>query len=1209
MMTVQRLQNRITALTMAAILLTCWAPTADGGDQSAQLTLQMTPLGPVSPGPQPPQIDFSPDRQRTAIIATRGSRQAVMVDGQIGPAFSQIVHPPSSGGYSTAKVLFSADSQSFTYIGDPDGTQEVIVTDGKPGPGYDRIRWVQYSPVGHRLAYAAEKLIQPVSAADQPPGYQRPKVTVVVDGKPGPAFERIQNSSGQSGIQFSSDGRRFGYVGMAQVKEGPYNQTRNLFHAVIDGTPGPGYDGIHGLNFSPDGGSVAYVVQRNRTGTDFSVVINGMEGPGYRSILSPDGSTHLHAATVLFSEDGRHYAYIAAKSPEPAGKITSYVLVVDGQEVVTQNALSQNGVSIQRATLSPNGRRWAYVGLESGGQSYGPPNKYIIVDGQKSRNYIECSGIVFSPDSRHVASIVTNANRKQFVIYDGMESEPYTKVLLESLQFGPNSIRYGYIAQRERDWVAVVDGRPGPPHRSIEPKSLRFINDGRHFSYTVGGQSNKQGLTVVDHEVLGSHALTSPDGTRTVHVNVEGAGTGSAKSTIVLDGKPYGPTFSSVDQLQMSPDGNRIAAIGTYAGSSNKKLARLFVDGQEGPESWGIQQLVFTPDSRHVVYVDEIDRKINNSSVRAHQLMIDGQSIAEFDRVIMHRTFDPHTNQSSVEGGLGFLPDGALEFIATRDETVYRVHLSHSGLDHLPSLEQSAAARPGPRPLLRFEAHSKEAGEPGNLAIGPDGTLFATASRGGRYKQGFLFRTKPDGTEMQVLYDFLGNKTDGSDPNALIYGPSDMLYGILSQGGENNTGSIFKVKTDGSGFIAIHHFDSRSRQPELISVEADGSIYGMVADPVRLFRVPATGGEYAVVYESVTDRDRGYLESERDRIVSDITGLKKTLENFKEFPDAQTAKAVKSYEESLREQQVRLAEVMAKLNMNTIGPMVDGGDGCFYGVAGDRLFRLTKDTLEYTLLHRFEGPPLDGNAARLAPMVTREGALYGVTSGGGISGGGVIYRANRDGSDYEVIFNSDQRVLYIDNPVQAPDGTVLASLQKGLYAVENIRIDEDPLDPFTGYARAQNLQFFGPDLFGVAKRGNGQGQIFRYVLATEGASTAGVVAVRETTKPPPPLAVPSDSPEPAQVLFADVELPKPASPSSGGTPPQMTSSHHTPSTQQGDATASESDGPQDIEDPVSDVMETAEQEKEELSSSLEKTAEQVEETAEKAKSLFKSFGF
>jgi len=105
--------------------------------------------------------------------------------------------------------------------------------------------------------------------------------------------------------------------------------------------------------------------------------------------------------------------------------------------------------------------------------------------------------------------------------------------------------------------------------------------------------------------------------------------------------------------------------------------------------------------------------------------------------------------------------------------------------DAAPALGRGAS---GLHVLKAFEEHSQEAGEPRHLVIAPDGTLFAAAARGGKYQQGLVFRIKADGSAYQVLYDFLGNRQDGSDPSSLMLGPEGADIDLIVLGTHGRTG-------------------------------------------------------------------------------------------------------------------------------------------------------------------------------------------------------------------------------------------------------------------------------------------------------------------------------------------------------------------------------------------------------------------------------------
>src|SRR6185295_16207376 len=79
---------------------------------------------------------------------------------------------------------------------------------------------------------------------------------------------------------------------------------------------------------------------------------------------------------------------------------------------------------------------------------------------------------------------------------------------------------------------------------------------------------------------------------------------------------------------------------------------------------------------------------------------------------------------------------------------------------------------------------------------------------GGNRNSGTLFKVNTDGTGFTNLYFFrydtfpsLGERPYGQ---LLLVGNS--IYGTASQGGRYNHGTIFKINPDGSGFTVVHDF-------------------------------------------------------------------------------------------------------------------------------------------------------------------------------------------------------------------------------------------------------------------------------------------------------------------------------------------------------------------------------------------------------------------
>jgi uncharacterized repeat protein (TIGR03803 family) len=81
-----------------------------------------------------------------------------------------------------------------------------------------------------------------------------------------------------------------------------------------------------------------------------------------------------------------------------------------------------------------------------------------------------------------------------------------------------------------------------------------------------------------------------------------------------------------------------------------------------------------------------------------------------------------------------------------------------------------------------------------------DGTfLYGMTAFGGSNDSGMIFKILPDGSGFLKLHDFTG-LPDGAWATASLVTEGTFLYGMTASGGANNLGTIFKIKTDGTGY-------------------------------------------------------------------------------------------------------------------------------------------------------------------------------------------------------------------------------------------------------------------------------------------------------------------------------------------------------------------------------------------------------------------------
>ena len=91
----------------------------------------------------------------------------------------------------------------------------------------------------------------------------------------------------------------------------------------------------------------------------------------------------------------------------------------------------------------------------------------------------------------------------------------------------------------------------------------------------------------------------------------------------------------------------------------------------------------------------------------------------------------------------------------------------------------------------------------GDLVLAGD-TLFGTTQTGGRAGHGTLFKLNTDGTAFTTLHSFTNQQ--GKFPQAGLLLLGDRLYGTAAQGGASGFGTVFRIQTNGTGFTVLHSF-------------------------------------------------------------------------------------------------------------------------------------------------------------------------------------------------------------------------------------------------------------------------------------------------------------------------------------------------------------------------------------------------------------------
>jgi uncharacterized repeat protein (TIGR03803 family) len=225
-------------------------------------------------------------------------------------------------------------------------------------------------------------------------------------------------------------------------------------------------------------------------------------------------------------------------------------------------------------------------------------------------------------------------------------------------------------------------------------------------------------------------------------------------------------------------------------------------------------------------------------------------------------------------------------------------------------------------------------------------TLYGMTCAGGDDDYGTIFKIETNGTGYQVLRSFTGG-SDGSYPFGSLTLAGSTLYGVTSEGGAHDLGTIFKINTDGNEHQVLHSFSGGS---------SDGAYsYGsLTLAGTSLYGMNFNGGAHGnmgTIFKIDTDGN-GY----------------QVMHSFNGFDGSGPFGSF-------------------TLSGSTLYAMT-----CYNGIAGSKskgtIFRINTDATGYQVLHSFNNT--DG-AEPHGSLTLAGSTLYGMTNKGGALGYGTIF--------------------------------------------------------------------------------------------------------------------------------------------------------------------------------------------------------------------------
>ncbi|MBI3416461.1 MAG: hypothetical protein HY043_14290 [Verrucomicrobia bacterium] len=272
---------------------------------------------------------------------------------------------------------------------------------------------------------------------------------------------------------------------------------------------------------------------------------------------------------------------------------------------------------------------------------------------------------------------------------------------------------------------------------------------------------------------------------------------------------------------------------------------------------------------------------------------------------------------------------------------VFKMNTNGSGYTNLHSFGGFAGNAAGPHAALTLSGTN----------------LYGMTVEGGA-GVGVAFRVSTNGIGYTALHYFNSRETNGASPYGSLTLANGALYGTTHHGGTNNLGTLFRMDSDGGGYTSLHAFAGGTN-------DGANPFGDLTLSGTNFYGTTSQGGAagLGVVFRMNTN-GTGYTN----------------LHSFTGYPNEGAG-----------------PPGSLTLDGSTLyGMTQEGGpNSARLGV----VFKMNTDGSGYTNLHFFAGGTGDG-ATPMGSLTLANGWLYGMTSVGGASNKGTVFRVSTDGRSY-----------------------------------------------------------------------------------------------------------------------------------------------------------------------------------------------------------------
>jgi hypothetical protein len=538
----------------------------------AEIKVEATELAPAG---QWIGCTLSPVGVHAAVLVSKGSGFAILVDGVEGPAFDQLLPhdgrtltlPKAPSATTRIPVVFSDDGLHHAYFAKK-GDEYVLIRNGREvarGKATAKIQNLVFSAGGKRLSFVE---------SNAPNSHQ-----IVIDGKPESAVVDVPK------IIFSPDGARYAYLARK-----PGEARASLF---VDGEPA---------------GHVAEEPQF--TSDNRLVCVSRVARDDHRLML--DGQPLWRAKRIVkvyLSPASKQIFAVVGNDPQ-----IGQHLVIDGNKVPGSDCNA-----IRNVIFSRDGQRYAAIcRTQEYTKALNVTNvrEFVLLDGKKGQTY---HSIRDAADS--------SQDLQRLMWLSGGHTGPGIPPR-NTPGFTADSSRFVYLAAVPPNEFVVIDETASEPFPLGKLRDPLVNRDGRHVALVALEDGSKATIVVGGRKqdfpgFFHSFSL-SPDGTRHAYV----------RSLLTVDGVEQQLTVTSPASYLFSPDSKHLAVVGQVPGTPTRGL---FIDGKLAvPNASPVTRPVFTPDSRHLFWLGGRGEGPATDAESA-TLVVDGRIALRFRELINTR--------------------------------------------------------------------------------------------------------------------------------------------------------------------------------------------------------------------------------------------------------------------------------------------------------------------------------------------------------------------------------------------------------------------------------------------------------------------------------------------------------------------------------------------------------------------------------------------